>query len=251
MPAVNDAVSVTRASHASPAANRANPASRVGLSPTRETGREASPAEAITFAARRLHADPIALVLAISDAPQTTFDGSGFTELQLGGLDAEAAGALLDSGGPLEPGVRAEVLRIAQGNPLALLELPHALAGQQPGGQPLDEPVPLTPALEDAFLARVRVLPGPGAKRLRCRRRCTAALRLADDRSGDQGTASRPWSAGPGPGRTVFHGARLSGWWEPRTAVQYRRRLAAIRGSARYNSFLSRSMSRVCSRSCS
>src|SRR5262249_6991299 len=80
-------------------------------------------AEAITFAARRLHADPIALVLAIRDAPQTAFDGSAFTELQLRGLDTEAAGALLDSGGPLEPSVRAEVLRIAQGNPLALLEL--------------------------------------------------------------------------------------------------------------------------------
>ena len=31
-------------------------------------------AEAITFAARRLHADPIALVLAIRDEPQTVFD---------------------------------------------------------------------------------------------------------------------------------------------------------------------------------
>jgi hypothetical protein len=81
-------------------------------------------AEAITFAARRLQADPIALVLAIRDARQTAFDGSGFTELQLHGLDPEAAGALVDSGGPLEPSVRAEVLRIAQGNPLTLLELP-------------------------------------------------------------------------------------------------------------------------------
>jgi DNA-binding CsgD family transcriptional regulator len=122
-------------------------------------------AEAITFAAHRLHADPIALVLAIRDA-QTALDGSGFTELQLRGLDPEAAGALLDSGGPLEPSVRAEVLRIAQGNPLALLELPHAVTGQQPGAEPLGEPVPLTPALEDAFLARVRALPAPSQRLL-------------------------------------------------------------------------------------
>jgi DNA-binding CsgD family transcriptional regulator len=123
-------------------------------------------AEAITFAARRLHDDPIAFVLAIRDAPQTAFDRSGFTELQLTGLDGGAASALLDSGGPLEPSVRAEVLRVAQGNPLALLELPRALAGQQPGGEPLGEPVPLTPALEDAFLARVRALPTPSQRLL-------------------------------------------------------------------------------------
>ena len=122
-------------------------------------------AEAITFAARRLHADPIALVLAIRDEPDTVFDRAGFTHLQLHGLDTEAARALLDSGEPLEPGVRAQILRIAQGNPLALLELPHALAGQHPG-EPLGEPVPLTPALEDAFLARVRVLPAPSQRLL-------------------------------------------------------------------------------------
>jgi DNA-binding CsgD family transcriptional regulator len=119
-------------------------------------------AEAITFAARRLHDDPITLVLAIRDAPQTAFDGSGFTELRLRGLDNGAAGALLDSGGPMEPSVRAEVLRIAEGNPLALLELPRALAGQQPAG----EPVRLTPALEDAFLARVHALPAPSQRLL-------------------------------------------------------------------------------------
>jgi DNA-binding CsgD family transcriptional regulator len=123
-------------------------------------------AEAITFAARRLHADPIALVLVVRDGPQTAFDGSGFTELCLRGLDTEAAGALVDSGGPLEPSMRSEVLRIADGNPLALLELPRALASQPPGGDPLGEPVPLTPALEDAFLARVRALPAPSQRLL-------------------------------------------------------------------------------------
>ena len=81
-------------------------------------------AEAITFAARRLHADPIALVLAIRDEPDTVFDRAGFTQLQLHGLDTEAARALLDSGEPLEPSVRARILGMAQGNPLALLELP-------------------------------------------------------------------------------------------------------------------------------
>ena len=101
-------------------------------------------------------------MLAIRDAPQTAFDGSGFTELRLRGLDSGAAGALLDSGGPMEPSVRAEVLRIAEGNPLALLELPRALAGRQPDG----EPVQLTPALEDAFLARVHALPAPSQRLL-------------------------------------------------------------------------------------
>jgi DNA-binding CsgD family transcriptional regulator len=127
-------------------------------------------AEAIIFAARRLHADPVAVVLAIRDGPQTAFDGSGFTERHLRGLDIRAAGALLDSSGPLEPSVRSEVLRIADGNPLALLELPRALASEQPGGEPLGQPVALTraltPALEDAFLARVRALPTPSQRLL-------------------------------------------------------------------------------------
>ena len=51
MPAVNDEVSVTWASQASPAANRTSPATRAGLSPARETRREARAAAAMMVTA--------------------------------------------------------------------------------------------------------------------------------------------------------------------------------------------------------
>jgi DNA-binding CsgD family transcriptional regulator len=122
-------------------------------------------ADAIAFAARRLHAEPIGIVLATREEEMTQGpDLSGFRELHLGGLSPEAARALLEerAGEPLEDDVRDQVLYLARGNPLALLELPLALTSEQLSGS---EPLPLTPVLEDAFLARARVLP-PGSQRL-------------------------------------------------------------------------------------
>ena len=122
-------------------------------------------AEAITFAARRLQADPVALVLATRDGRDRVLDAAGFRALRLGGLSQEASAALLlEHAGALEAGWRNLILQIAQGNPLALLELPLALSGGHlSGGElfgtPAGELLPLTPALEDAFLARARELP--------------------------------------------------------------------------------------------
>lgn len=101
--------------------------------------------EALAFVARRIEAEPIALIMASREAVQ------GFRELRLEGLDPDAAAELLDerSGGALVAPVRERILAASEGNPLALLELP-AGAGA-PG-----EPVPLAGELERAFLARVR-----------------------------------------------------------------------------------------------
>jgi DNA-binding CsgD family transcriptional regulator len=123
-------------------------------------------AEAITFAARRLHADPVAFVLAVRDGPAEGFDAAASRELPLGGLDPEAAEALLrERAGQLEANLRAQILQIAQGNPLALLELPLAAASGPLTSDPIGEQLPLTPALEDAFAARARSLP-PASQRL-------------------------------------------------------------------------------------
>jgi len=52
-------------------------------------------ADALLFAARRLQADRVALVFAARDADARTFRHDGVPALELGALDAAAAGALL------------------------------------------------------------------------------------------------------------------------------------------------------------
>ncbi|MFB9196884.1 AAA family ATPase [Actinomadura verrucosospora] len=91
---------------------------------------DGSSAEALLFAARRLDAEPIAVVFAARDAvaPECAapeFVAQGLPELRLRGLDEDAAAGLLAERAPDLPGhVRREILAGAMGNPLALLELP-------------------------------------------------------------------------------------------------------------------------------
>jgi DNA-binding CsgD family transcriptional regulator len=81
-------------------------------------------AEAIVFAARRLAADPIVVLAAVrtSEADRLV---AGLPVVRLAGLDHEAAAALVTrkAGGPLAPGRLEPLLALAEGNPLALLEL--------------------------------------------------------------------------------------------------------------------------------
>jgi DNA-binding CsgD family transcriptional regulator len=120
--------------------------------------------DVITFLARRLDSEPIALLITTRD------DGaadSKVTELSLEGLDEDASAELLDANAPdLAPEVRRRLLAEACGNPLALVELPKALDYEQlHGEQMLPEQLPLSARLEHAFAARVAELP-PGARRV-------------------------------------------------------------------------------------
>ena len=118
-------------------------------------------ARALAFIARRVEAEPVAVLFALRDGVASTLDSAGLPELRLGGLDAEAAGELVDvSAGDLAPGLRRRVLQIAAGNPLALLELPAALRlddaridGFSPGT------VSLTSRLERAFAVQLSGVP--------------------------------------------------------------------------------------------
>ncbi|MFC8100236.1 AAA family ATPase [Streptomyces sp. NPDC057363] len=113
-------------------------------------------AEALLFAARRLDAEGIALII----AARTGFDAPGLAHMPLTGLDAPAAAGLLaEHAATLSPANRYRVLAEAQGNPLALLELPVALTADRPAdaGQAL----PMTDTVQAAFLAQVRRLPEP------------------------------------------------------------------------------------------
>ncbi|GLZ81630.1 transcriptional regulator [Actinorhabdospora filicis] len=109
-------------------------------------------ADALTFAARRLHADRLGLLFAARDGG---FPAEGLAELPVPGLDDEAAQALLAEAG-LAPALRARVIAETGGNPLALRELARTAASADPAGSAL----PLPRRVQDAFAAEVAALPG-------------------------------------------------------------------------------------------
>ena len=81
-------------------------------------------AEAIVFAARRLSADPAVVLLAVRSFEADRLV-AGLPVVHLSGLDDDVAAALVtqQAGGPLAAGRLAPLLALAEGNPLALLEL--------------------------------------------------------------------------------------------------------------------------------
>ena len=98
--------------------------------------------EVLAFVARRIESDPIAILAAVRDGYSSPLAESGLPELSVTGLDETSAAALIDEMAPgLPVVVRTRVLREAGGNPLAILELPAAVDGddtQWPtGGVPL------------------------------------------------------------------------------------------------------------------
>ena len=88
-------------------------------------------------------------------------EGSGLRMYELRPLSDVSSAALLDGRYP-ELGVRARrrLLDDAQGNPLALLELPVALSTRA-DDQPMPGTLPLTRRLQTVFAGRVRDLPAP------------------------------------------------------------------------------------------
>jgi DNA-binding CsgD family transcriptional regulator len=122
---------------------------------------DAASAEALVFSARRLAAEPVAMLFAAREGEARTFAAPGLPELVLEGLAAEPAAQLLRASAPAaaDP-VREWLLAEAEGNPLALLELPSGLSeGQLHGRAGLPEAIPLSSRLRSAFEQRVDRLP--------------------------------------------------------------------------------------------
>src|SRR3984885_3561059 len=111
-------------------------------------------AQALAFVARRLLAEPVALVFAVHEPGE---EYRGLPELLVGGLREGDARELLSSvvRGPLDERVRDRIVAETRGNPLALLELPRAV----PGVPGLSELAGLPGRIEDSFRRRVEVLP--------------------------------------------------------------------------------------------
>jgi DNA-binding CsgD family transcriptional regulator len=121
--------------------------------------------EVLKFVARRVESDRVLLLFAVREGVSSAFDDAGLPELPVAGLDQRASNALLDLGAATLPaGVRRRILDEAEGNPLALIELPVAAAELAIQGARSD-PLPLTDRLEQAFASRLTNL-GADVQRL-------------------------------------------------------------------------------------
>jgi DNA-binding CsgD family transcriptional regulator len=122
---------------------------------------DAASRQVLGFVARRLLAESVAIVFAVRDSTDER-ELVGLPELALGGLPEEDARALLATviPGRLEGRVRDRLIAETRGNPLALLELPRALAATQlPAGFGLEGAYPLPGRIEESFLLRLEALP--------------------------------------------------------------------------------------------
>ncbi|MEV8607929.1 AAA family ATPase [Amycolatopsis sp. NPDC051373] len=119
----------------------------------------------LSIVARRLRADPVAMVFAVREGEQNT-DAAGLErlpELSLTGLDDGDSRTLLAATmpGPMEERVRERILAEARGNPLALRELPRAanLPAFTGGLELPGHGRALSRRIERSFAARVSKLP--------------------------------------------------------------------------------------------
>lgn len=126
---------------------------------------EADPASrtALNLALRRAVMSGVLVVVTGRPVPSVHAFAEGFRVEELAGLDPIDSAAVLASAsaGPIAPTVVTRLIDQAAGNPLALLQLPHALSRTQLAGkQPLPEEIPLLGDLAEAF---TRYLPSPGS----------------------------------------------------------------------------------------
>jgi DNA-binding CsgD family transcriptional regulator/tetratricopeptide (TPR) repeat protein len=116
-------------------------------------------AQVLSFVARRLGSESLGIVFSTR---VTNEHLAGLPELEIGGLPASEAAALLDSvlPGKLDPRVRDQIVAETRGNPLALLELTREMTPAELAfGLELPGAVPLSGKIEESFRSRVVALP--------------------------------------------------------------------------------------------
>ncbi|MCX4683318.1 LuxR family transcriptional regulator [Kitasatospora purpeofusca] len=120
-----------------------------------------SSAAVLERVARRLAGTGTGLVCAARPGEPSFFDHAGLPVHELGPLSPADAEELLTHRFPaLAARVRRRLVAEAEGNPLALLELPAALTDpQRTAAAPLPQRIPLTQRLQAAFAARIESLP--------------------------------------------------------------------------------------------
>jgi DNA-binding CsgD family transcriptional regulator len=115
--------------------------------------------EALLFAGRRLDREGVVLLFGMRE--RDWIEQAGLDALELRGLPAADASALLDSAGAeVAPTVRKRLIAETRGNPLALLEALTTLTDAQlRGSAPISDPLAVGASLERAFAEQLRGLP--------------------------------------------------------------------------------------------
>ncbi|WP_406425709.1 AAA family ATPase [Streptomyces sp. NBC_01589] len=169
-------------------------------------------ARALAFAARRLEAEGIALVLAMREADEVF---AGLTHMRVEGLGHEDACELLrlTVPGGLDRRVRDQLIAETRGNPLALRELPRVLnPAQIAGGFSLTGSLPLESRIEQSLVVQLAPLPAPARLLL---------LLAAAEPTGDPGLLWRA-SAVLGLGPDAFDAAKDADAFAVGTRVGFR-----------------------------
>ncbi|HEY5878732.1 MAG TPA: AAA family ATPase, partial [Nakamurella sp.] len=120
---------------------------------------DAESLDALGFVARRIEAEPIAILFAGRAEEGLADRLVGVPGLTLQGLPLDFAVRLLHRSlaEPVDPTTAAQIARSIGGNPLALVDLAHELSAQQLSGLGLDDrPIPAGHRLEAHYLRRVR-----------------------------------------------------------------------------------------------
>ena len=116
--------------------------------------------QTLAFVARRLLAEPVALVFAARDSGAEVL--AGLPEIPVKGLSDEAARDLLESVmlGSIDPRVRDRIVAETRGVPLAILEVPRSItATELAGGFWISGKRSSTAAIEAEFVRRIQSLP--------------------------------------------------------------------------------------------
>lgn len=123
---------------------------------------DASSADALAFATRRLLAESIAVVITSRTDEPSALDASGLPTLELRGLDEDAARALLThhAAQAIPEETSKWLYRATDGNPLALIEL--AAEAPHLGLEPFDLPLAVETRVERAFARQIDRLSARG-----------------------------------------------------------------------------------------
>ncbi|MCO8275555.1 AAA family ATPase [Actinoplanes sp. TRM 88003] len=119
-----------------------------------------SSAVVLGFVARRLPGSPVGVIASSRTGTTSFLDRQGLTEVTVEPLSREASERFVAAHHPGMPARdRQRLLDLAQGNPLALVELPATLAGTRGSRSDQADVVPLSDRLQDIFTARIAGLP--------------------------------------------------------------------------------------------
>ena len=117
--------------------------------------------QTLGFVARRLMAEPVALLFGVRDDGAEVL--TGLPELAVRGLSVSDARELMESVtiGGVDPRIRDRVVAETRGNPLALLEIPRAFTAAELAGGFWTMGTTSPGRIEAGFVRRIRALPPP------------------------------------------------------------------------------------------